>query len=91
MLRIEIVSAEFELIEGVSKKTGNPYSFRKQKGYLHQPGQKYPEGFDFTLEDDQPPYQAGNYTLAPNAVSVNRDGRLDVKPVLVPMQAAKAA
>ncbi len=79
MIKIELISTEVETISGTAKATGKPYSFRKQAGYLHGAG-KYPERFMFPLQDGQAPYATGLYTIAPDAIGVDRDGKLSISP-----------
>lgn len=90
MLRIEITSSAFETISGISKKTGQPFSFRQQLAHIHKPGEKYPTPFKINLKDDQNPHPAGNYSLAADAVYVDNNGKLSITPRLAPAPAAAA-
>ena len=86
--KIEIATSEVKQYSGTSQATGKPYSFRKQEAWLHVPGQKYPQRFEIMLPDELPNgYQPGLYTLAPDALWINRRGNLVVTPRLAPMAA----
>lgn len=91
MIRVEISDANPRTISGTSRRTGNPYSFRVQKGHAHLHGKKYPVEFEFTLADDAPPYPIGEYILAPNSFEVDHNGRLVVARVNLVERPAKAA
>jgi len=83
MIKIEIESSAIKTIEGISAKTGKPYSMRIQSGYIFLIGTdgtvgKYPEKFDFLLAKDLHPYAPGLYMLHPSSLSLDRDGKLAV-------------
>jgi hypothetical protein len=72
---VEILKALPRTLSGISKKTGNEYSFKVQEGYLHS-AEAYPEKFEFTLKDGENGYQKGMYELADSSVYVDRQGHL---------------
>lgn len=92
MINIKILSAETKSISGVSKSTGKPYSFKTQQGYVltydSRTGKPnpFPEKIEMTLEDTQPAYPIGDYTLSPLSFYVNRNQRLELSPKLMPIQ-----
>lgn len=48
---------------GTSKRTGNPYSIRKQEAWYHNGSDPYPTRIEINLDDNQPPYNPGLYEL----------------------------
>lgn len=80
---IEIVNEPLITRSGVSQRNGNNYSIREQVGYLHKPGQQYPDKIKVSLGQDQAPYAAGGYDLDPSSFYVGKFGSLEVRPVLV--------
>ena len=92
MIDIEVKSAYVNTKSGVSAKSGKPYSIREQEAYAHVYGRDckpapYPVRVNLSLEDDQPPYQPGLYTLSPVCVYVDRFGSLSLaRPKLMPAQ-----
>lgn len=94
MIKIEIQSAEVKTKSGVSARTGKPYTIREQEGYAHtfdrhgKPN-AYPVRLSISLNDDQPPYAPGNYSLAPESLYTNRFNQLEISPVLKPIVAAQ--
>lgn len=95
MIKISISSPEFRELRGVGKTSGKPYHLRIQTAHAWSVDRdgavaEFPDKFEIVLEDGQFPYQRGQYTLAPSALYVNRDGRLEVSPRLVPLPAAAA-
>lgn len=81
---IEIVSQDFKIRSGVSSRTNKNYSMREQIAFVHKKGERYPEKIKITLEDNQAPYPAGNYDLAPSSFYVDKYDSLCVRPVLIP-------
>lgn len=89
MIRISIAQTTVRELKGTSAKSGKDYHLRFQTGYAHTVDRDgntppYPERFEVPLDRDQQPYQPGEYTLAPSAVYVDRDGRLSISPRLIP-------
>lgn len=96
MIEIRITSPDVRELKGTSKSTGREYHLRIQTAYafcVAPDGSvaEYPEKFEISLDRDQPAYARGAYRLAPSAVYVNRDGRLDLSPRLVPVSTPAAA
>ena len=73
-----------------SKKTGVQYFL--QTAALDN-GTDFPSPFDVFLDDPKKAYAPGSYTFGPDAIYVDKQGRLAVSPRLVPVAkpAAKAA
>lgn len=88
MIRIVISSGTADVIN-YKGKDGQPAQLRKQTAYAFciQPDgslPQFPDRFAFLLDREQAPYAAGEYTLHPSAVTVDRDGRLSCVPRLTP-------
>jgi hypothetical protein len=88
MWKVTIANPDVEVIKYTDKK-GAPAELRKQTAYFHAfgvdgtPG-PFPDRFGFLLNRDQPAYPAGDYTLHPSALQVDRDGRLTCAVRLTP-------
>ncbi len=96
MFAVTITAPTITERKGTAKATGNPYHLRIQTGYLHTVGEdgtpnEIPDKFEFLLDADQAPYPRGRYQLHPSAVTVSRDGRLEVRPRLAPQAAPTPA
>jgi len=93
MIKIVITSPEIKELKGIGKTSGKPYHMRFQTGHAFtvDPNTgtlgEYPDKFEFTLEEGQQPYARGSYQLSPSAVFVGRDGRMELRPRLVPIKA----
>lgn len=74
--RIIIESAAVHQKEGVSARTGKPYTIREQDGWLDT-GDSYPAKVSITLGDNQQPFPAGEYFIT-NPLQPGRFGRLEV-------------
>lgn len=91
MIKIEVDSTTFEERSGTTQK-GKPYTIREQQAYAHvleETGKpaKYPVKMRVNLEDTQPPYQPGFYTLDPRCVMVGDFDRLTLGKIrLVPIK-----
>lgn len=96
MTKIVITSPDIREMKGVGKASGKPYHMRIQTGHVFTVAadgvvSEFPDKFEIALDTDQTPYPRGTYTLSPSAVFVNRDGRMDVRPRLVPVPSKSAA
>jgi len=97
MIKIAITSPDIREMKGVGKVSGKPYHMRIQTAHAFtvDPATgavaEFPDKFEIALDADQPAYARGNYTLSPSAVFVGRDGRMEVRPRLVPVAAKSAA
>lgn len=89
MLKIEINEQDGRLftVEGISKKTGNPYTMRQQVAYMHNGG-IYPQKISFQLSDKDIPYAFGLYTFDPSSFYVGEFGKpcLVRNPKLIPLK-----
>lgn len=93
MIKIRILNDKVQHLAGVGKTSGKPYELNIQTGYAYTvdgDGQvaEIPEKFEFILDRDQSPLKRGEYTLSPDAIYVDRNGRIAINPRLVPVQAA---
>ncbi|MDO8717557.1 MAG: single-stranded DNA-binding protein [Polaromonas sp.] len=96
MIKIAITSPEIREMKGIGKTSGKPYHMRIQNAHAFTVDKdgtvaEFPDKFEIALDADQTPYARGHYTLSPAAVFVSRDGRLEVRPRLIPMVAAPKA
>lgn len=97
MIKIAITSPDIREMKGIGKASGKPYHMRIQTGYAFtiNPADgsvaDFPDKFEIALEESQPPYPRGTYTLQPSAVFVSRDGRLEVRPRLAPVPSKASA
>lgn len=96
MIKIAITSPDIREMKGIGKTSGKPYHMRFQTGHAFTVApdgvvSEFPDKFEISLEDGQTPYPRGTYTLSPSAVFVNRDGRMDLRPRLVPVPSKPAA
>lgn len=97
MIKIAITSPDIREMKGVSKTTQKPYHMRIQTAHAFTvdptTGQvaEFPDKFEIALDADQTPFPRGTYTLSPSAVYVGRDGRMEVRPRLVPVPVKSAA
>jgi hypothetical protein len=95
MIRVVILSPDVKTLSGNAKISGKPYTIRIQTGHAFTVAQdgsvgEYPDKFEFFLEDGQPPYAKGHYTVQPSALTVSRDGKMQFLPRLAPVPAGKA-
>ncbi|MBT0723103.1 DNA-binding protein [Rosenbergiella sp. S61] len=88
MIKIEIKPSQAvaDTRSGVSKTTGKAYTIPEQSAYIFLGGD-YPQMFKINLENGQPPYPAGLYSLHESSIYVGDFQKLRVgKIVLVPYQ-----
>lgn len=96
MIKIAVTSPEIREMKGIGKTSGKPYHMRIQNAHAFTVDKdgtvaEFPDKFEIALDADQLPYARGHYTLSPAAVFVSRDGRLEVRPRLVPLAPASKA
>ena len=97
MIKIAITSPDIREMKGIGKTSNKPYHMRFQTGHAFtvDPATgavaEFPDKFEITLEDGQAPYARGSYMLSPSALFVGREGRMEVRPRLVPVPAAKSS
>lgn len=72
MLTVTFESEQIEEKNGVSAKSGKPYSIREQKCVVNGAG-RFPQETRIALPDGVPPYQAGMYEVT-QPLSVGRFG-----------------
>jgi hypothetical protein len=98
MIRIEVKSTEVQSRNG-TRQNGTPWSMRSQEAYAftfdaNGRERPYPERISLQLDDNQAPYNVGQYNLHPMSIYVGEFGRLMCgRPQLSPIaaNAAKAA
>ena len=93
MIKIAITSPEIREMKGIGKVSGKPYHMRIQTAHAFTVSPdgvvaEFPDKFEIALDEGQIPYPRGHYTLSPSAVFVGREGRMEVRPRLVPLAAA---
>ncbi len=100
MIKVSVTSTEVRNQSGTAKTTGKAYSLSFQTAWMHTYDRSgkpnpYPEKVEIILEkNDQGAalfWPAGDYTLAPESIYVNRNGDLSISPRLVPLKPAPAA
>ncbi len=91
MIKIEIFKEDERFETRTSKpKDGKPgRTFYEQDAYAYLGG-KFPSLIKLSLDEGQPPYESGLYTLHSSSYVVNNFGSLELKPfgkVIVPLEA----
>ena len=94
MLKIEILVGTATKKSGTSAKNGKAYEIVEQEGWAHVSDQNgnpapYPSRISIQLENGQPPYLPGSYTLADGSFFVGDFSRLSIGRLrLVPIPAS---
>ena len=97
MIKIVVSSPAIVERKGVGKVSGKDYHLRIQTAHAFTVDAdtgavtEFPDKFEILLDKDQAPYARGAYSLSPSAVFVSREGRLDLRPRLIPVAASKTA
>ena len=78
-MMVEVTDADVQTKSGTSAKTGRAYSIREQQGWLHLPGEPYPQKIKLNLEEGDSPYTVGRYQLLTSSFYVGRFGDLQVR------------
>lgn len=96
MIKIVVSSPEIVERKGVAKVSGKDYHLRIQTAHAFTVSPdgvmaEFPDKFEILLDKDQNPFPRGNYTLSPSAVFVSREGRMEIRPRLIPAPAGKSA
>lgn len=92
MIKVTVYELKTKKISGVSKKTGEDYSFCVQEAYIHlvdaETGnvRPHPQRIEFMLDNENKAYSPGDYVLAPESIQLSREGRLVINPVLKRLQ-----
>ena len=89
-IRVSVKSAEVTE-KPITTKKGKPMVLRSQAVYAHTADRQgranpYPERVELLLDDGQPPYAVGDYTLSPASFFVGAFHRLEVSPRLTPIK-----
>lgn len=99
MIKVSVTSTEVRNQSGNAKTSGKPYSLNFQEVWVHTSDRKgnpnpYPEKVEIILDKNAEGaalfYPAGDYTLSPNSIYVDRNGSLAIAPRLVPIPKAAA-
>lgn len=95
MIKIRILTDKTQHLKGIGRSSGKPYDMHIQTAYaftIDRDGtvSEIPEKFEFVLDQDQSPFPRGDYTLTPDAVYIDRNGRMGINPKFKPLP-AKAA
>lgn len=100
MIKVSVTSTEVRNQSGNAKASGKPYSLNFQTAWVHTYDKHgkpnpYPEKVEVILEKDKDGaalfYPAGDYTLDPASIYVDRSGNLAISPKLTPIKAAPVA
>ena len=91
-MRFEIKAVDVSEKSGVGKRSGKPFKFLEQRGYMDV-GKPYPVEVKFILEDGLVPLQPGVYELCPQCFYADRFGGVGVdlckaRPVVKPAAAS---
>lgn len=91
MIKITVTSTPIREMKGIGKTSNKPYHMRIQTAYAHTVDKDgvhadFPEKFELVLEENQTPYERGEYTLAAPSFYVSREGRLALSPRLVALK-----
>lgn len=91
MIRFTVYNQPTRRMSGIGKTSQKPYDLTFQTVYAHTVDRDgvappVPEKLEVILEKDAQPYAPGDYTLHPSAVYVDRDGKLQCSPRLVPVK-----
>lgn len=91
-IRILVKSSTVHTKAGNAKGSGKPYSIREQAAALDT-GLDFPDPIRIALNNDQPPYAPGVYTLSPDSFKAGAYGAIEVSryPRLVPDTTASVA
>lgn len=84
MLKVEVATTMVNEKRGTSAKTGKAYCIREQEAWVttydrEGKQQPHPQKFNLTLDDDQKPYELGNYIIDPASIYVDRFGQLAIR------------
>jgi len=89
-IKVEIKSTSVQKIEGTSSKNGRAYSFCKQEAWFFNGRDPYPTKIELTVNDPSKAYPVGSYSIAPDSIFVDRNNRLAVAPILIPIATGAA-
>lgn len=95
MITIAVTSPEIREMKGIGKVSGRPYHMRIQTAHAFTVSAdgvlaEFPDKFEIALDEGQLPYPRGKYHLADSSIAVDRTGRLEVRPRLLPVAAPSA-
>lgn len=95
MIKVTVSTTDMNHVKGTSKTTGKTFDFHTQTVWYHTvntdgSSNPYPEKGEVIIERDKTtliatPYSAGDYTLHPGSLYLDRNGRLAVAPKLRPL------
>ena len=89
MLKVQVFEGPHE-ISGVSKKTGRPYSMRKQNVHVTLPGERFPVRVEIGVEDNEAGYTPGDYMLSPESFFLGEHNSLRLGRIKLAPMPAKA-
>lgn len=82
MMQIEIHKTDVDEFSGISNRTKQPFTIRKQEAWAVLPGEPYPRLIKIPLGAQQAPYPVGKYELDSRSFEVNKFDELGLRPVL---------
>jgi len=86
---VEIDDEAVDERKGKSKATGDEYHIRRQTGYHHKPGYRFPQIVKISLEPTDPAYKRGFYAMDPDSMVIGDYGlEVDRRMKLVPLPAS---
>lgn len=87
-VQVEIVDSAV-VSRNITTKNNQPMTLYSQSAYLHRSGEKYPLPFQLQLDSGNG-YQVGMYTLHPESLFIGQYNKIECRPKLVPLTAAKS-
>lgn len=99
MIKVAIASTVVRRQQGIGKVSGKPYDMTFQDAYFYTVDKDgtvtpFPQKVEIILPKDKDGaamfFAPGNYQLSPSSLQVDRNGKLVVEPMLVPLAAATA-
>ena len=100
MIKITITSTDIRNMKGLAKASQKPYDLNFQVCWVHTCDRQgnanpYPEKTELMLDKDDKgnviSYPVGDYQLAPSSIQIDRQGNMDLRPVLVGLKTLSKA
>lgn len=91
-IEIESIAVTKRQISFPDKRTGEMKTIHvtEQKALLWRDGERYPERLVLDVEEGNPPFTVGVYTLSDQSFVLNRYSKLSLRPEFVKEQKATA-
>ncbi len=82
-MHIEFTSTEVEERSGVANQGTDKeraWKMRSQKCLMWLQGDEYPEKAVWNLDENEPPYDVGNYVIHDSSYQVDRNKKIELSP-----------